>query len=145
MARQSVFPAILVEEISVHNPPFDESGVIQEFVGEGVYREYEALRKAADFSDDTVGRFIREAEDMIGPIRDTYRIRYSLLVRAATGTFISERGAKARARAFTRVKNPFEPEFIHIRRIEEVPELSEAMVMGKRLGTVYRVVTEVTK
>lgn len=145
MARQSAFPGILVEEVKVETPPFDEPGVIQEFVGRGVTNEFEALKKANEFTEDTIGDILDSAEDMIGPLRDTFRIRYTLLVRAATGTRLSKRGAKARARAFTRAKNPFEPDLVKVRSAEIASEFSGAEVMGRELGTVYRVETQVTK
>jgi len=129
----------------VEKPPFDEPGVVQEFVGEGVTREFEALKRASDFSRKTVGEFIESAEEMIGPVRESYKIRYTLLVRSASGTNISKRGAKARARAFTRAKNPFEPDFVHVRSAEIAQGISGAEVMGRDIGTVFRVETEVSK
>lgn len=145
MGRQTAFPGILVEEVRIQSPPFDEPGVVQEFVGEGIISEFEPIKRAAEFTEDTVGDLIESAEEMIGLTRDTFQIRYTLMVRSATDTRISRRGAKARARAFTRAKNPFEPDVINVVSAEVDHSLSGAEVMGRELGTVYRVTTEVTK
>lgn len=146
-SRQSAFPGILVEEVRVSKPPFDEPGVVQEFVGRGVTREFEALKKAGDFTDETVGEILDSVEDMIGPLRDTYQIEYVLLVRSLTDNTLSKRGAKARARAFTRAKNPFEPEIVEVRSVSVDQDLSGKFLesTGGRLGTIYRVRTAVTK
>lgn len=152
MTRQTAFPGIWVERIGVSTPPFDEKGVIQEFVGQGVLKDLEPLQRATDFSEDTVGDFIQDAEDMIGPLRDTYRVEYSLIVRATPQSNVGprvvsqgiqrlrKRSIKARARAFVRAKNPFEPEIINVREPSRNSRLS-----GDNMGDMYDVRVMVTK
>lgn len=147
MSRQSAFPGIVVESVKIRNPPFDEPGIIQEFVGSGITTRFGALRRADEFTKETVGEIIDNAEEMIGILRETFQIEYTLLVRSVTDTRLSRRGAKARARAFTRAKNPFEPDIVRVKSVNIDQDLSDKFLetTGDRLGTVYRVTTQVTK
>lgn len=149
MSRQSAFPGIFVESIEVEKPPFDEPGVIQEFVGQGVMRDFEVLQRASSFSEETVGEFLQSAEDQIGPLRDSFKLKYNLKIRAAAGRFadvssvitkIQMRTVRGRARLFVRVKNPFEPDILEVKE----PELDEQL-SSEELGNAYDVTVTVTK
>lgn len=153
MSRQTAFPGIWIESIGIEKPPFDESGVIQEFVGRGVTKEFELLQKAAEFSEENVEQFIQDAEDMIGPTRDSFRIKYNLKVRAAPTqeiglpdavvsftNWLAERSVSARARTFARAKNPFEPDVIEVNE----PQFNSTL-SGDKIGDVYDVTVTVTK
>lgn len=124
--RRTAFPNIWIESIEVQKPPFDERGVIQEFVGRGALREFEPLQKADDITPEMLEDAIQNFEESIGPLRDSFRVRYNLIVRATPSTaeeavpsqvsdfgeWIRQRVVTARARTFVRVKNPFEPDII---------------------------------
>lgn len=142
--RQSAFPGIFIKSIKIETQPFDEPGVIQEFVGRGITREFEMLQRAADFSEERVGEFINDAEDMIGPFRDNFRIKYDLVIRGVKVPDIlkvmNERGISARARLFARVKNPFEPDVIEVSE----PQLNEQL-SSDEIGSVYDITVTVTK
>ena len=120
MERQTAFPGILIESIKVEKPPFDEKGVIQEFMGRGVTMEFDMLQRAADISNKQIHDKIESAEDMIGPLRETYRISYNLKIVAVPAgdseliQSLQNRSLSSRARAFVRVKNPFEPHVIDV-------------------------------
>lgn len=156
--RQTAFPGIIVDSIEIEQPPFDEPGVIQDFVGRGMISEFEVPKRAADFTEDTVGEKIKRAEEMIGPLRDTYRIKYNLQVRVVPTDVVDafemipdkfgidplvaahERVVSARARAFTRAKNPFEPDVIEIRTPSKNIRMS-----NENIENIYDVTTAVTK
>lgn len=142
--RQSIFPGIFIRSITIETPPFDEPGVIQDFVGRGLTNDFDMLQKAADFSEENVGKFIQEADDIIGPLRDTFRIKYNLRVRTIPlpGVInpLNERGVSLRGRTFVRAKNPFEPDIIEI----EEPTLNETL-SAEDIGNVYNVTVTVTK
>lgn len=138
------FPGVNVESMKVGTPPFDEPGVVQEFVGHGVTREPPSME--VDTSD--ISEFVDNAKEMFGEFpkmfgefpTGRYRIRYTLLIRGATEGPVSKRGAKATARAWTRAKNPFEVDVVNVHSVEIASDLS-----GDKLGTVYRVTTAVDK
>lgn len=149
--RQTVFPGILVDSIEIEKPPFDQPGVIQEFVGRGVTKDFETLQQGAEFSSEIVDGFIREAENMIGPLRDTYRIKYNLIIRSSPEVTNREilndvkenfanRSVSSRARIFTRAKNTFEPDLIQVSN----PVVDEQL-STEEIGRVYQVTTTVTK
>jgi len=148
--RQTAFPGIVVESVQVQTQ-HDEEGVIENFIDRGLTAEFETIRNANDFSEDTVGDIIQNVEDNIGPLSDDFRITYSLLVRAKpvltendflntinTGT--SERSVSMRARTFTRTKNPFEPDVIEVGQPIKDEQMSRDVV-----GTVYQIEVMVTK
>jgi hypothetical protein len=156
--RQTVFPGIWVAGIEVEKPPFDEPGVVQEFVGRGVVKDFEVLKRSGEFTEENVGEFLQDAEEMIGPLRDTYRIKYDLRVRAISdmGVFSSggpldvdfvdhlqslqDRSVSARARSWARVKNPFEPDVFEVGEPSKNKELTDHVT-----GEVYDVTVSVTK
>lgn len=138
--RRTSFPNIWVESMKVEKPPFDEQGVIQEFVGRGVVSEFEVPKKAADVSKDTVGQLLDSVEESIGPLRDTFRLKYRLVVRVPMGNPFTKRGVRLRARAFVRMKNPFEPDLIEVSPVQQAGGLFENMK-----GDFYKVSVTVTK
>lgn len=149
MSRQSAFPGIFISSIEVEKPPFDEPGVIQEFVGRGVIHEFEMMRRASDITEENIGEVITSVEELIGPLRDSFRVKYNLRVKAAVGQFrdisdlmirIQKRSVKSRARLFVRVKNPFEPDILEVTE----PELNEELSI-EEIGNVYNVTVTVTK
>lgn len=131
----SSFPRVNVEALKVETPPFDKPGVIQEFVGRGVEKEFDEIPSGDSFSSKRVENFLDEAREMIPMNSGSFRISYTLLVRGVT-----KRGAKATARSFTRVKNPFEADVVTVRE----PELDDRL-SSEKLGKVYRVTTSVDK
>ena len=131
----SSFPRVNVEALQVHTPPYDKPGVVQEFVGRGVEKELPEIPRGDKFSTERVENFVDDAREMIPMNSGEYQIKYTLLVRGVT-----KRGAKATARSFTRVKNPFEADVITVTE----PELDERM-SSEKLGKVYRVTTSVEK
>lgn len=142
--RQSAFPGIFIDSIEVETPPFDINGVIQEFVGRGFTKDFELLQQASDVSEENVGEWINDAEELIGPFRDKFKLKYNLIIRAVkvpdTLSVMNERGVSARARLFARTKNPFEPDMIEV----STPEINEQL-SGEEIGDVYNVSVTVTK
>ena len=109
MARQTAFPGIYLEDIKVQKPPFDEPGMVQEFVGRGATKSLEVPQNVNNMREEYIQDSIRSMQDIIGPIRGDYEITYTLLVKGKL-----DRGISARARAFARAKNPFEPNLINV-------------------------------
>lgn len=159
MARQTAFPGVLVESLSVSGSAPPDGGFIQsdvsnpnrdsileEAVDRGLTRDFEVLQRAAQFYGDTVADFIQDAEDMVGPFMDSFELTYNLKVRAApevldtVGLGRAERVVAMRARAFVRAKNPFEPEVINVGDVTLDNSLS-----GDSIGDVYNVSVKVTK
>lgn len=153
MSRRTAFPNIWVDSISVQKPPFDESGVVQEFVGRGATREFPGVKRASKIEEDTVQKIIGELEEMIGPISDSFRLRYHLRVRTGPTKdiveggpieefdgWLKERTVSSRARAFARAKNPFEPDVFEV----SDPVFNEGM-SGRDMGDFYNVTVTVTK
>lgn len=140
MTRKTAFPNIWLESIEVAKPPFDEAGVVQEFVGRGATKEIRPIQNAADFSPDNIGKFLESAEGMIGPLRDEFKLKYNILVRAPVDNDFTKRGTSIRARTFGRVKNPFEPDVIEV----SDPRVNSRMSSDKT-GVVYDVSVTVTK
>lgn len=100
---RSTASGVFVEEIAVHTPPYDKPGVIQEYVGDSLYHEYEVLESADNLTSDNVSKILDSARDTIGLRSGEYQIEYSLAVRAPTA-----RAARLKARLFARLKNPTE-------------------------------------
>jgi len=146
MGRQTAFPGVYIDSISIEKPPYSEKGVIKEFVGRGVTKEFDALQRASELSKKTVHKFEEDAEDMIGPLREDYRIKYHLKVRAvptkdsALLQALQGRSMSSRVRAFTRVKNPFEPTVIDVSEPVKDNKLSSDLT-----GDVYSITTTVSK
>lgn len=161
--RQTAFPGIFIESMKLEaktvpdrgfileNEPRPEVGIMEEAVNRGVTREIEPIQRAAEFSSDTVGNFIRQAESMIGPFIDPFELTYNLKVKARpmardegllseVGKGQIERSVSARARLFARVKNPFEPEIMEISTPTKDTQMS-----GEDVGDVYDVSVTVTK
>lgn len=162
MPRQTAFPGIWIDSMKiegmappeggfvVESNPRVEEGIMEEAVERGLAREFDALRSAAEFSSDTVGEFIRDAESRIGPFLDGFLLTYNLKVRSNPEvTDIStlnklnkakaERIISARVRAYVRAKNPFEPDVFEV----TVPKKDRAL-SGDGLD-VYDVSVTVTK
>lgn len=126
--RRTAFPNVWIESIEVEKPPFDEEGVIQEFVGQGVLREFEILQQADKTPPVMIRGMLSSFEESIGPLRDSFKITYNLIVRVTPpaaediapeqvtefGDFLRKRRIKTTARAFARAKNPFEPDVIEV-------------------------------
>lgn len=130
--RDTVFPQVYIEEISIEKPPFDEPGVVQEYVGRGATKEFETLQKIDSVGEDTIQSWINSLEEVIGPIRDSFKLEYTFLMKAVSG-----RAARTKARAITRAKNPFEVDIL---------EVSDAEVaFDDTTPDTYRVSVTVTK
>lgn len=95
MTRQTAFPGILVESISVTNPA-SGGGRTLEF-DEGL-PEQVTMERIKSFFDSF---------ELLGSDLVEYEIKYNLLIAAYT-----EVSAKAKSRTFVRAKNPFETSFI---------------------------------
>lgn len=162
MSRQTAFPGIWIDSMKiegmtppdrgfiVESNPRVEEGIMEEAVERGLTREFDTLQRAAEFSSDTVGDFIREAESRIGPFLDGFLLTYNLKIRSnpeVTDIDVlnklnkakSERIVSARARTYVRVKNPFEPEIFEV----SVPKKDRSL-SGDGLD-VYDVSVTVTK
>lgn len=149
MANQTAFPGILVESIKVEKPPFDEPGVVQEFVGRGVTREFDDPTKGMNLTPDKIEQIFEDFEDHIGPFRGSFKVRYNLIIRATPapdmGKMFSpkkfqKRAVSTRARLFVRAKNPFEPNVLQVGE----PSIDERMSEEANLNY-YRVPVWVTK
>lgn len=148
--RQTAFPGIVLESLEVRSQ-HDEEGAIKNFVDRGLTAEFETIRNANQFTEDTIGDIIQNLESNIGPLGDDFRIIYTMLVRAKpvltendflntinTGT--SERSVSMRSRGFVRTKNPFEPDIIEVGQPTKDEQMSEDIV-----GTVYQIDVMITK
>lgn len=150
MSRQSALPGIFIESIEVEKPPFDEPGVVQEFVGEGITKEFDTLKKAEEMTVGRLRDILQELEDIIGPFRDDFKVKYNLQVRTfpeppgvadvGLSSRLQKRSVRTRARIFARLKNPFEPDVIEVSTPKKNPRLS-----GEETGEVYEVSVTVTK
>lgn len=139
MARMTVVPGVFVDQLEVETPPYDEPGVVQEYVGKSLYRKYEVLQTPEKFGGKKVQNFLNSVRDQIGPLGNKYRIVYHLKVKGS-----AERFARSKARTFTRLKNPFEPSKMSIRRIEQSNEsIDEAIIDGPQ--KVYNVQVSASK
>lgn len=125
MARRTAVPGVFVEKLEVATPPYDEPGVIQEYVGESLYQEYSGLQMPSEFGGQQVMELLSTARDAIGVIGDDYRIIYHLKVQA-----VHPRTARSKARTFARIKNPFEPKKMNVRRVSKARDLDEAYITG---------------
>lgn len=140
MFRSTALPNIWVAGLKAEKPPFDEPGVVQEFVGRGVTTEFEIPKKAEDFTQTSVKNLLDSFERSIGPLRDTFKLKYNLLVRSPKANPLSRRAVRMRARGYVRSKNPFEPDLISV----GTPTLNKDE-WGDIRGDVYEVTVEVTK
>lgn len=149
MSRQTAFPGILVESISVKKPPFDEPGVIQEFVGLGVTREFKDLTEGKNLTPDRIEQILEDFEEHIGPLKDEFKIKYNLIIRSAPTPDIGgevmarrlqKRTVSGRARVYARAKNPFEADLIRV----SGPTFNSRMSVDAPLNY-YNVTVEVTK
>lgn len=153
MGRQTAFPGIFIDEVGVQKPPYNEEGVVKEFVGRGVTKEMEGMIPSEDMAD--LSSLLQGFEDQIGPLRDEYKVKYKLQVKAVpdmdlipdgipgpSGVTdkIKKRSVSTRARSFVRAKNPFEPEVLEVSE----PTLNKAL-SGGGIGDVFEVNVSVTK
>lgn len=134
----------------VENDARVEEGIMEEAVNRGLTKEFETLQRASEFSSDTVGQFIRDAEAQVGPFLDGFILTYNLKVRAAPQVSdnkwaemvrmgLAERSVSARARLFARIKNPFEPDVFEVSTPRKDNKLSDDNL------DVYSVKVSVTK
>lgn len=87
-------------KVEIRMPPFDEPDAVSEFLGK-------------DIAPDVVrGRFRETFQKIINSDTRAKILYYWRFGRAATGT-----GAKVRARTFTRMFHPFEPDKIHVKGV----------------------------
>lgn len=122
--RQTAFPQIVVEEIEVN---VGDTGVVTEF-GEGL-------------PEDITPDFIEDITDLLPLFGDSSvesQLVYTLLIGAA-----AKQPAKSKARGFTRVKNPFEPDIIEILSVERLEGFGRGEVNG--VMPMFRVKTRVKK
>lgn len=149
MSRQTAFPGVLLESIKVEKPPFDEPGVIQEFVGRGATASFDNFPDWKEVSPTFIETKLEELEEMIGPLRDTFKMRYNLLVRAPSIPTITDAGVaknvqkrtvSTRSRAYVRAKNPFEPDILEVGE----PSIDKKMSEDGSID-IYRVPVWVTK
>lgn len=138
--RETAFPGIYISEMEVQKPPFDEEGVIQDFVGRGAIKDFELLQRAADFSEENIQDTIESLEEVIGPLRDTFRLTYHLKVKAVTDSMFTERGVSVRARTYVRSNNPFSTDNINVSE----PTVDRTL-SSEDIGTVYDVYVTVVK
>lgn len=152
--RRSAFPNVWIDSIEVEQPPFDKEGVIQEFVGEGVIRDFDILQPADETPPVMIKGMLAQFEGMVGPLKDNFRMKYNLIVRTTPsagedifpdevlefGNWIRKRRVRTAARTFVRAKNPFEPELVRVSEPEENDLLSD-----EELGTFWNVTATVTK
>lgn len=129
--RSTTFPGVYIESMEVEKPPFNEPGVVQEFVGPAATKDFNVLKRVDEVGKKTIQQWMDDFEELVGPLNDTFRLRYIYLTRALTA-----RLARPKVRAITRAKNPFEPDVIEVGKTELVEE-----------GTTntYRVPVTVTK
>ena len=123
MSRQTAFPGIIVNSIRVRTSPSDDKGVIEEFGPSGVTTEFAGVKRAADLEPNRIRGIIEEAEELIGPLNDSFEMKYNLTVRGlplpGSGKrnvikSVQRRSVRLRARSFARIKNPFEPEILEV-------------------------------
>lgn len=118
--RQTAFPGIWVESLEVSGKaPEATPGTMRNVVDRGVTRNFDFLKRGADFAGETVGEFMRSAEEMVGPFVDEFTLTYNLKVKALPEaplqfSQVQERSVAVRARAFVRAKNPTELEVINV-------------------------------
>lgn len=153
MTRHAAFPNIWVKGIGIRQPPFDEPTTMDELVRRGATREFLELRRANKLEEETVQEVIDSLEEMIGPFRDSHKLEYQLLIRTMPTRdmvvggpieefdgWLKDRTVSARARAFARAKNPFEPDLIEVDEPRYAPSIS-----SDRAGDLYDVDVTVTK
>lgn len=137
MAKRTAMPTVYIEELSLEVPPYDEPGVVQEYVGEKWFLEYDFLQSAEDITQDTIIGFIKDLDESSRHFRplvdeETNTITDSAQFKLGYDFIIStlpprgERRAKAKARAFVRAKNPFEPSQVNIKSVERNKSLERA-------------------
>lgn len=131
MPDNTIFPGILITELKIQQGDIPEPGVIKEFGPRGLTTEFEPAKMARDFSPDIVQDLIKN----FAAWDDDYWLEYRLQVQAAMA-----RSAKMKARAFVRVKNPFEADLINVHSVKKDEDMS-----GDKLGNVYNVRVRVNK
>lgn len=139
MARRTAVPGVFVDQLEVETPPYDEPGVVQEYVGESLYQEYQTLQMPNEFAGQQVLDFIERAKEVLGVRGNKYRLIYHLKIKASATRF-----ARSKARSFARIKNPFEPSMMNIRKVERSRDtIDEAIIDGPQ--KVYNVQVSVSK
>lgn len=103
---QTTFPGILVEEIEVRKNVTPRGNF-----GRGVGMEFNVPELGADITP----RRIREVLEELGfGVTTDDVLIYRMLVKGA-----SRPTATAKARGFVRLKNPFEPDVLNVKRVED--------------------------
>ena len=131
----TAFPGITVEQLELTGMRAGDRASGGEIVPGGVTRDFDFPQRAEDITPESIQEFVEEASDMIDLVGDEYELEYDLAVRA-----VSKLGAKGKARAFARTKNPFEVDLIQVSE----PQLDERM-SNERVARYYNVTATVTK
>lgn len=137
--KLSKLTGVYVDEVQVLTPPYEEPGVIQEFVGEGITREY-MLEPAQEVTGGRIQEFLHNWSDKVDIRGDRYKMKYRLLVRAR-----STQGAKAKAKTYIRAVNPFSPHLIHTGKIKQTERHKDIVTEIGPLNEFYDVTIEVSK
>lgn len=134
----STITGVYVEDIKLETMPYDDPSIIQEYVGFGATHEY-MLEPAQSVTEGRIQEFMDTWSDKIQPV-DRYRLKYTLLVRAR-----HPRGARAKARAYVRAANPFEPKVIDVRNVSEVTRHQDVVSEVGPLSEFHDVTVVVSK
>ena len=137
--RFSNIAGLYVDSIKVQKPPYDHPGVIQDFVGRGLTRDF-MLEPASEVTQGRVQEFLDSSISELGSTVDRVKLEYNLLVRAR-----SQRGASAKARAYVRGTNPFAARTIYFENIEETDEYDDLVSNIDPTGKFYEVKVFVAK
>lgn len=126
--RLKNFQQILVTDITVQNPDTYQGRT-------GMTREMTPATRGADITDVDIDEIIDDLIDFLNLRADRFNLRYSLEVKALT-----EASAKAKTRAFLRIKNPFEP------RVTTIESKGKAgYTVENPLMSVYKITARVEK
>lgn len=137
--RISNIAGVYVDSIKVQRPPYDQPGVIQEFVGEGWTKDF-MLEPASAVTGNRIQEFVDNSVSELGSTVDRVKLEYNLLIRAR-----AERGARAKTRGYIRGVNPFAPRVIHIESLEETSEFDDMISNIDPTGKFYKVRVFVAK
>jgi len=138
-SRVSNIGGLYVDSIKVQGPPFDQPGVVQEFVGRGLTRDF-MLEPASEVTGGMVKDFVESSVSEIGQTVERIKVEYNLLARART-----ERGATAKARGYIRFVNPWSARVIHVEKVEQTNEFDDMISDIDPTGKFYRVKVFVAK
>lgn len=134
----STITGVYVDGIKLETMPYDDPGIIQEYVGFGATHEY-MLQPAQSITEGKIQEFMDTWSDKIQPPNE-YRLKYTLLVRSR-----HPRGARAKARAYVRAANPFEPSVIDVRNVSETTRHQDVVSDAGPLSEFHDVSVVVSK